>query len=87
MSFAWPDALGIAGVALILIAYAATQAGKVAVRDVRYSLANAIGALAIMVSLYFSFNLASFVIEVFWLLISIYGIWRALAERPHEEEE
>jgi len=87
MSFGWPDALGIAGVALILIAYAATQAGKVAVRDVRYSLANAIGALAIMVSLYFSFNLASFVIEVFWLLISIYGIWRALAARPHEEEE
>jgi hypothetical protein len=85
--FAWPDALGIAGVTVILVAYAATQAGKVAVRDVRYSLANAIGALAILISLYYSFNLASFVIEIFWLLISLYGLWRALADRPHEEEE
>jgi hypothetical protein len=85
-AFTWPDALGLAGVVVILIAYAASQAGKVEVRDVRYSLANAIGAIAILVSLYYSFNLASFVIEIFWLLISVYGLWRALSERPPEEE-
>ena len=86
-AFAWPDALGTAGVVLILIAYAATMSGRMQVGDLRYSLANAIGAAAILVSLFYSFNFASFLIEIAWLVISIYGLWRALSSRTASEGE
>jgi hypothetical protein len=47
-----------------------------------YSLINGLGALLILVSLFFNFNLSSFTIEVVWLLISAYGIGKYLRNRP-----
>ena len=73
-----PDAVGFLGVALLVGAYAALQFGKLSADDPWYSGLNALAALLITVSLIYSFNAASFVIEVFWFAISIYGLWRAL---------
>lgn len=75
------DILGIGGVIIILIAYLLLQLEKLAVLDWRYSAANAAGALLILVSLFFSFNLASFIIEIAWLFISIFGLFKALSSR------
>jgi len=75
------DILGIIGVAIILIAYLFLQLEKLSVQDWRYSAANGLGALFILVSLCFSFNLASFIIEIAWLLISIFGLFKALSSR------
>ena len=75
------DILGIGGVVIILIAYLLLQLEKLSVQDWRYSAANGVGALLILVSLYFSFNLASFIIEIAWLLISIFGLFKALTSR------
>jgi len=58
------DILGISGVVIILVAYLFLQLGKLPVLDWSYSAANAIGAILILISLFFSFNLASFIIEV-----------------------
>jgi hypothetical protein len=38
---------------------------------------NAIGAVAVLLSLLYAFNLSAFVLEALWLAISIYGIVRA----------
>lgn len=76
-----PDLIGLFGVALILIAYWALQTERLAAEDWRFSAVNGLGALLIMVSLYFSFNLASFVIEIFWLGISLFGLWKAWRRR------
>ena len=46
-----------------------------------YSVVNGVGALFIMVSLYYNFNLSSFVIEVFWVAISLIGIIRGIRKR------
>jgi len=75
------DILGISGVAIILAAYLALQLDKLTVQDWRYSAANAAGAALILISLFFSFNLASFIIEIAWLLISIFGLFKALSSR------
>lgn len=79
MSF--PDLIGLIGVALILIAYWGVQTDRLPAADWRFSAINGLGALLIMVSLYFTFNLASFVIEVFWLIISGYGLLKAWRNR------
>ncbi|MEE8119712.1 MAG: cyclic nucleotide-binding protein [Gammaproteobacteria bacterium] len=75
------DLVGIIGVILILAAYLLLQIGTVTVQSLWYSLANAIGAVLILFSLYFDFNLPSVIIELAWLAISLIGITRAFFDR------
>ena len=74
MSYTIFDFLGNVGVILILAAYLALQTERTTANSMAYSLLNALGALLILVSLYYDFNLSAFVIESFWLLISLYGM-------------
>jgi hypothetical protein len=73
----WANALGILGAALVMGAYALNQAGRLASGDIRFPAANLTGSVLILISLYFAFNLPAFVIEVFWIAISVYGLCRA----------
>jgi hypothetical protein len=79
VSYAWYDVLGNVGVAVILAAYIGVQIDRLDARSVAYSVLNAIGAGLITVSLCFDFNLSAFVIELAWMLISLYGIASRLA--------
>ena len=81
MSFHLFDLAGFIGVVLIIVAYLLLQLEKLPSSSPRYSLLNAAGALVIMVSLIFAFNLSAFIMEVFWLLISLLGLWRSLVHR------
>jgi hypothetical protein len=75
----WSDGVGIAGVALVLVAYFLLQSGRLAASAPAYSWLNLLGSLAILVSLTHAFNLSSFVIQIAWIAISAYGLWRARA--------
>ena len=75
------DAAGFIGVVLIIIAYLLLQLEKLPSSSPRYSLLNAAGALLIIVSLIYKFNLSAFIVEAFWFLISLLGLWRSLASR------
>lgn len=77
MSLAWYDLVGTAGVVLILVAYFLLQTERWSGQSLSYSLVNLLGSLMITVSLLYDFNLSSFIIEVAWIAISIYGIVRA----------
>jgi hypothetical protein len=66
---------------LIIVAYLLLQLEKLPSTSPSYSLLNAGGALLIMVSLVFAFNLSAFVVEAFWFLISLLGVWRSLSAR------
>ncbi|GAB5521313.1 MAG: hypothetical protein RhofKO_35640 [Rhodothermales bacterium] len=81
MSYAWYDLVGNLGVAALIVAYALLQAGRLSLRDPRYSVLNAIGAAFILVSLWFAFNLSAAIIESFWLVISLYGLRKARTEK------
>lgn len=85
MEYAWHDLVGNLGVALIVFAYLGLQIGRLDGRTVSYSLINGIGATLILVSLRFNFNLSSFVIEIFWLAISLVGMVLALRNRNRQE--
>ena len=81
MSFAWYDILGTLGVALIIVTYILLQAERVRSEELKYSLLNAVGAILILISLYYSFNLSAFIVEFFWLLISLFGIGKYLLRK------
>jgi len=72
----WFDALGLVGVVAILAAYTLLQTGRMAATSLAYSALNAVGALLVLVSLWFDFNLSAAVVEGAWLLISLYGLAR-----------
>jgi hypothetical protein len=81
MNFAWYNILGTAGVATIIITYVLLQIERLRSDSLYYSLLNAVGAVLILISLYFEFNFPSFVVEFFWLLISLFGIGKYLSRR------
>ena len=70
------DTIGIAGVILCLIAFFFLQIGLIDAANPLYSWFNLFGALGIIYSLSYEFNLSSFLMEVSWALISIIGLWR-----------
>lgn len=71
------DLIGIVGVIMILLCYSLVQFEKLDVKSVSYSFYNALGAGLILISLIVDFNLSAFIIESFWVLISIIGIYKA----------
>ena len=77
----WYDILGTLGVAIIVLTYILLQTERVRSDQLAYSLMNAVGAALILISLYFDFNLPSVVVEVFWLLISLFGIGKWVSRR------
>ena len=78
MNLTWFDLAGFVGVALIVIAYLLLQLGKLPSSAPAFSLLNAIGAFLVMFSLVFDFNLAAFLMEAFWFLISLFGFLRII---------
>ncbi|MGH9880301.1 MAG: CBU_0592 family membrane protein [Pyrinomonadaceae bacterium] len=81
MRFGLPDVVGAIGVVMLMLAYLLLQIGKLESKSLVYSVLNALGASLIVISLVFDFNLAAFVIEIFWIAISLIGIYRTLRAR------
>ena len=81
MSLHWYDWAGLFGVLLILLAYFLLQAGRLRGDALLFQLTNALGALGILISLLYAFNLSAFVMEAAWLAVSIYGIMRGRKRR------
>lgn len=77
----WPDAVGLLGVILILLAYYLLQSGRMRGNALPNQLLNAIGATLVLVSLLYEFNLSAFLMELAWLLLSIYGMARSRKRR------
>lgn len=76
MSIAWYDYVGTTGVFIILVAYFLLQTERLASASLVYSVLNLLGAVLITVSLVYDFNFSAFVIEIFWIALSLYGIAR-----------
>jgi hypothetical protein len=69
------------GASLVVLAYYLLQLEKVDSRGLNYNLMNLIGAVFLIISLSFTFNLASFVIELFWIGASLIGLWKLYRNR------
>jgi len=70
------DAVGMLGTVLVVVAYYLLQLERTDPKGLSYNLINLTGAALLLFSLCFNFNLASFVIEVFWIGASLIGLWK-----------
>lgn len=66
--------IGMIGMALVVFAYLAVERDWLNNKEVKFYVINLIGAILLLISLLINFNLGSFVIEIFWITISMMGI-------------
>ena len=72
----WSDVIGNIGVIFLIGTYAALTMGKISAEGWLYPFLNLCAALFLTVSLCFNPNLSSLVIEFFWSIISLIGLYR-----------
>ena len=77
---------GFVGMLFVVLAYLFLQMNKYTIRSLQYQLLNLIGAILLLISLFVHFNLGSFIIEVFWIIITIYGIVINLKDKKIKTE-
>jgi predicted membrane protein len=70
------DGIGLLGTALVVLAFFLLQLERADPKGLSYNLINLVGAVLLLISLWFHFNLASFVIEIFWIAASLIGVWK-----------
>ncbi|KUJ85376.1 permease [Ruegeria marisrubri] len=68
------DAIGSFGALIVVAAYFATQMRMMNSDDLAFPVVNLVGSVLIVYSLLQNFNLASMLIEGFWIAISMVGI-------------
>jgi len=76
MNYGLLDLVGNLGVVVLMATYLLLQLNRIRSDELAYSLLNAIGASLIIISLLVDFNLSALLMEVFWVLISLLGIYR-----------
>lgn len=72
------DITGLLGVVLSVYCYARIQWRRDYVKELSYSVLNFLAAIFVIVSLSHHWNLSSFVINITWSVISLYGVYRCV---------
>lgn len=81
MNLAWYDWIGVFGTVTILLAFFWLQMGRLSGNGLAYQLLNLLGAGGVLVSLLGTFNVSVFLLEIAWMCVSAFGIWRTLRAR------
>jgi len=68
--------IGFIGMVFIVYAYFLLQIGTYDSKSLKFQYINLIGAILLLISLFVHFNLGSFIIEIFWIIITLYGIYK-----------
>lgn len=76
-----PDLAGLLGVGLILLAYAGLQLERLDPQTLVYNGLNLSGALLILLSLAYDFNLSAVIMEGMWAVFAAIGLVRTLLRR------
>lgn len=79
-------ATGMIGMAFVVFAYFAVERDWVNNKEVKFYVINLIGAILLLISLLVNFNLGSFIIEIFWITISMRGIINHYQVKPSINE-
>jgi predicted membrane protein len=80
------DIIGMTGTFLVVGAFFLLQLEKVNPTGITYNIMNLSGAILLLISLCYNFNLASFVIEIFWIAASLIGLYKYYKARKVKHE-
>ena len=69
------NVIGMIGTLFVVGSYFLMQLNKLDPKGLRFNLINLLGAIFLLLSLLVHFNLASLVIEIFWIAASLIGIY------------
>lgn len=81
----YSNPVGIVGVILTLLAFYLININKISSMSLTYLGLNLTGAILLLFSLMFHWNLSSVVIEIAWISISLLGIYRYI-NKTHEKK-
>ena len=73
--------IGLLGMICIVAAYFLLQIGRINSETLAYQTINLIGAILLIISLLEHFNLGSVLIEVFWICITFFGLYKIYKKR------
>ncbi len=82
----YADPIGVLGVILVLGLYLLLHINKLNVDSFWFSFLNALASVFVLISLLYHWNLASVIIEIAWLAISLYGVGKWLFKRILKEK-
>jgi hypothetical protein len=68
--------VGVIGMVCVVFAYFSIERNWFNNKDIKFYVINLIGGILLLISLLINFNLGSFIIEIFWITISMMGIIR-----------
>jgi predicted membrane protein len=68
--------IGMIGMLFICMAFWLVTTERQSATDTKYLLINLSGAIMLIISLLINFNLGSFMIEVFWIYISLSALYK-----------
>lgn len=72
---------GLMGTFCVVAAYFLMQMNKLDPKGMNFNLINLVGAILLLISLTVHFNLASVVIELFWIIASLIGIFNIVRSK------
>lgn len=79
------DVLGLLGVVFYIGSYTGLQLGRLDGNSLTYATLNGIAASLVLISLFKDFNLASALIQIVWINVSIVGIYRHFRTRSAQQ--
>lgn len=79
------DVIGIIGALAIVVVYFLLQLEKITHKSLIYNGVNLLGSVFLLISLCINFNLASFVIEIFWIVASCIGLYKFAYKKKSKE--
>ncbi len=65
----------------VVFAYFSLQIDKYDQNSLKFQFINLFGATLLLISLFVHFNLGSFIIEVVWIIITLYGIYKIIRKK------
>jgi hypothetical protein len=81
------EIIGVLGAVLYVLSYALLQYKRDFAKSITYTLMNIMACLMVLYSTTYYWNLSAAIIQVSWLVISLYGLKRNLNYFSDEEKE